>query len=121
MPVCSLPRQFEDPSELVRPRLVGQRLPKLQLLLQSQRTSWTKRTVIHCYGSIAREVEYVSGTAICYHGGFQPLPIRWVLISRSALQLCSSGAAVYRSRATPPSDSGLVCPTLAGRGDLPGS
>jgi hypothetical protein len=40
----------------------------------------TKLTVAHWYGAVARPVEYVSGTAIWYHGGFKPLPIRWVLI-----------------------------------------
>lgn len=63
-----------------RPRLVGKRLPKLQNRLRSKRTSWTKLTVTNWYGAVRRPVEYVSGMALWYHGGFTPLPIRWVLI-----------------------------------------
>src|SRR5260370_37663328 len=74
------PPRTRRPKRAGRPRLVGKRLPKLQQRLQSKRTSWTKLTVNHWYGAVARQVEYVSGTAIWYHGGFKPLPIRWVLI-----------------------------------------
>jgi hypothetical protein len=74
------PPPARRPKRAGRPRLVGKRWPKLQQRLQSKRTSWTKLTVNHWYGAVARQVEYVSGTAIWYHGGFKPLPIRWVLI-----------------------------------------
>jgi hypothetical protein len=95
------PPPVRRPKRAGRPRLVGQRLPKLQLLLQSKRTSWTKRTITHWYGSIAREVEYVSGTAIWYHGGFQPLPIRWVLI-RDPLSSFAPLALLCTDPAQPP-------------------
>jgi hypothetical protein len=36
--------------------------------------------VAHWYGQTARWVEIASATAIWYHGGLPPLPIRWVLI-----------------------------------------
>lgn len=68
------------PNRTGRPRLVGKRLPKLQKQLRSKRTLWTKLTVARWYGAIARPAEYVSGIALRYHGGFKPLPIRWVLI-----------------------------------------
>jgi hypothetical protein len=74
------PPPVPRPNRAGRPRIVGKRLPQLQQLLQSKTTSWTKLTVTHWYGTIARAVEYVSGTAIWYHGGFPPLSIRWVLI-----------------------------------------
>jgi hypothetical protein len=74
------PPPLRRPKRAGRPRLVGKRLPKLQKQLRSKRTLWTKLTVTHWYGAVARPVEYVSGTAIWYHGGFKPLPIRWVLI-----------------------------------------
>jgi hypothetical protein len=68
------------PKRAGRPRLVGKRLPPLQQRLHSKKTSWTKLTVRHWYGAVARPVEYVSGIALWYHGGFKPLLIRWVLI-----------------------------------------
>ena len=105
MPVYLLPRRFEDPTG--RPRIVGKRLPQLQQLLQSKRTSWTKLTVTHWYGAVARAVEYVSGTAIWYHGGFQPLPIRWVLI-RDPLSSFAPLALLCTDPLQPP-DSILHC------------
>jgi hypothetical protein len=63
-----------------RPRLVGARLPNLQQVLQHPRTRWKMASVANWYGQTARTVHLVSGAAIWYHGGFPPLPIRWVLI-----------------------------------------
>ncbi len=74
------PPPLRRPKRAGRPRLVGKRLPNLQKRLRSKRTLWTKLTVTHWYGAVARPVEYVSGIALWYHGGFKPLPIRWVLI-----------------------------------------
>ena len=74
------PPPARRPKRAGRPRLVGKRLPQLQKRLQSKKTLWSKLTVNHWYGAAARQVEYLSGTAIWYHGGFKPLPIRWVLI-----------------------------------------
>jgi hypothetical protein len=74
------PPPLRQPKRAGRPRLVGKRLPNLQKRLRSKRTLWTKMTVTHWYGTVARPVEYVSGIALWYHGGFKPLPIRWVLI-----------------------------------------
>jgi hypothetical protein len=63
-----------------RPRLKGARLPSLQRRLKNPRTQWTRLRVPQWYGQTARWVEIVSGTAVWYHGGLPPLPIRWVLI-----------------------------------------
>jgi hypothetical protein len=63
-----------------RPRLKGARLPNLQQRLKNPRTRWTRLRVSHWYGQTARWIEIVSDTAIWYHGGQPPLPIRWVLI-----------------------------------------
>jgi hypothetical protein len=63
-----------------RPRLVGARLPNLQQVLANSRTRWQTVAVANWYGQPSRTVQWVSATAIWYHGGFTPLPIRWVLI-----------------------------------------
>lgn len=68
------------PSKAGRPQLKGARLPSLQQHLKNPRTQWTRLRVPHWYGQTARFVEITSGTAIWYHGGLPPLPIRWVLI-----------------------------------------
>lgn len=64
---------------LGRPRLKGARLPTLQTLLQAPDTVWTAQRV-PWYDGQWRCLEIVSDTAVWYHTGKPPVPIRWVLI-----------------------------------------
>lgn len=68
------------PGKAGRPRLVGARLPNLEQVLANRRTRWKTVSVQNWYGQASRTVQLASATAIWYHGGFLPLPIRWVLI-----------------------------------------
>jgi len=61
-----------------RPRVVGQRLPSLEQVLQDSETVWQKLT-LDWYGEGERTLEICTGTALWYRYGFDPLPIRWVL------------------------------------------
>lgn len=61
-----------------RPRVVGQRLPALEHVLQDQETVWQKLT-LDWYGEGERTLEICSSTALWYRYGYDPLPIRWVL------------------------------------------
>jgi DDE superfamily endonuclease len=63
-----------------RPRLVGKRLPSLQQVLTNPRTNWQRLKLSNWYSDGPRLVEITSGTAVWYHGGLLPLPIRWVII-----------------------------------------
>jgi hypothetical protein len=63
-----------------RPRKKGERLSTLQQVLDDPKTVWQKRTVPDWYGEGPKEVEIVSDTAVWFHNGLPPLPIRWVLI-----------------------------------------
>ncbi len=63
-----------------RPRKKGKRLPTLEQVLKDTRTNWKKMLVPNWYGQGRREVEITSATAVWYHNGTPPLPIRWVLI-----------------------------------------
>jgi DDE superfamily endonuclease len=63
-----------------RPRLVGTRLPSLQQVLADPNTVWQRLKFTHWYSETNREVEVTSGTAVWYHGGLPPVPIRWVLV-----------------------------------------
>jgi hypothetical protein len=63
-----------------RPRIVGARQPSLAQWLGNGRTHWTKTRAGNWYGNTARTIEYCSGTAVWYHGGLPPVPIRWVLV-----------------------------------------
>jgi hypothetical protein len=61
-----------------RPRVVGQRLPSLEQVLQDPQTVWQNLT-LDWYGEGERTVEVCTGTALWYRSGSDPLPIRWVL------------------------------------------
>ena len=63
-----------------RPKMKGQRLPTLASLVNASDTCWQRVRLARWYGETQRDVELVSQTAIWYHPGKPPLPIRWVLI-----------------------------------------
>ena len=63
-----------------RPRLKGQRLPTLAAVAADPQTDWTPVTVAHWYGRGERAIEVASATAVWYHTGLPPVPLRWVLI-----------------------------------------
>jgi hypothetical protein len=68
------------PGQVGRPRLKGQRLPTLAAVAADPTTPWTPVTVAQWYGAGERTVEVVSATAVWYHAGLPPVPLRWVLI-----------------------------------------
>ena len=74
------PTPERKPGRSGRPRKKGKRLPTLEQVLEDPRTSWKKVVIPNWYGEGRREVEIVSSTAVWYHSGMPPLPIRWVLI-----------------------------------------
>jgi hypothetical protein len=63
-----------------RPRLVGKRLPSLLQVLANPRSKWQRLKLGHWYSDGPRMVEITSGTAVWYHGGLLPVPIRWVIV-----------------------------------------
>ena len=70
------PRQ---PGQNGRPRVKGNRLPTLKELLDFPGTCWAKASPAW-YDGTTRTVEVASQTALWYHSGKHPVPIRWVLI-----------------------------------------
>jgi DDE superfamily endonuclease len=71
------PRQ---PGQTGRPRIKGKRLPTLSRVLVQATTPWSTVTVRRWYSELERVVELASATAVWYHSGMPPLPIRWVLV-----------------------------------------
>lgn len=57
----------------------GKRLLSLAARLADPTTRWTRQH-IDWYGGQQRLIEYVTGTALWYTPGYDPLPIRWVLV-----------------------------------------
>jgi hypothetical protein len=74
------PSPPRKPRQNGRPRVKGQRLPTLAQVLANPATPWATATVRGWYGERERVVQLVSATAVWYHSGMPPLPIRWVLV-----------------------------------------
>jgi len=74
------PAPERKPGTKGRPRKKGARLPTLEQVAADPKTTWQTVTIPNWYGEGQRLVEIVSQTAIWFHGGQPPLPIRWVVI-----------------------------------------
>lgn len=72
------PPPARQPRQMGRPRLIGERLPQLDHVLDDPQTFW-QRAGVAWYGQGKQQIEWCSGTALWYRGGQAPLPIRWVL------------------------------------------
>ncbi len=73
------PAPSRQPGQSGRPRVKGQRLPTLKELLWCPDGDWTRASVAW-YDGTTRTVELMSQSAVWYHSGKPPVPIRWVLI-----------------------------------------
>jgi hypothetical protein len=62
-----------------RPRKKGQRLPTLAQVLKAPDTRWTTVSLAWYDGQV-RDMQITSASAIWFHVGKTPLPMRWVLI-----------------------------------------
>ena len=78
--VLYAPAPPRQPGQKGRPRHKGKRLTALSGIVADPATVWHAVTVTHWYGEPTRQVDIVSGTAVCYHGGSSVVPIRWVLM-----------------------------------------
>ena len=89
-PICVITRLRLDaalyepvrpaPGKRGRPRKKGQRLPTLEKVAEDKHTGWKRLVVQEWYGEKKRALELTSKTAIWYHTGQPPLPIRWVIV-----------------------------------------
>lgn len=70
------------PGQKGRKRLKGERLPSLSERLKKKTIRWSKVMVpwYGCAGFVERKVQIATGTAVWYHAGIAPVPVRWVLI-----------------------------------------
>jgi len=62
-----------------RPRKKGKRRPTLQAVLENPDTIW-ETVRVHWYDGRTRLMEITSQTAVWYHSGQPPVPLRWVLV-----------------------------------------
>lgn len=73
------PAPERDPHQVGRPPLKGKRLPTLEQKLR-QRKGWRLLKLQDWYGQGPRKVWILSESAVWYHTGLPPVPIRWVLL-----------------------------------------
>jgi DDE superfamily endonuclease len=74
------PAPVRRPGTNGRPRKKGKRRPTLRQVLERKATRWQCLLVSGWYGEGDRLIEVCSRTAVWYHTGLPPVPIRWVLI-----------------------------------------
>jgi hypothetical protein len=58
----------------------GRKLPKLAEVLSDPATPWTTILMSEWYGGQRCRLDIATGTAVWYHFGLPPVPIRWVLV-----------------------------------------
>jgi hypothetical protein len=63
-----------------RPPLKGRALPKLNAVLRNKKTVWRSIVVAQWYNAQQCKLLVATGTAVWYHSGMAPVPIRWVLV-----------------------------------------
>ena len=63
-----------------RPAKKGRKLRKLADILADPATVWTTIVMAAWYGGKRCRLEFTTGTAVWYHSGSPPVPIRWVLV-----------------------------------------
>jgi len=80
------PAPERAPGTVGRPRVAGDRLPNLDVVLADPKTAWSS-VAVRWYDGADRDLEIASGTAVWYHNGFEPLPIRWALVRDPAGRL----------------------------------
>ena len=76
------PAPLRRPGRVGRPRCKGDRLPTLQARLDDPNTPWQEFTVNAWYASGKRTLHIVSDTAVSYHAGLPPVPLRWLLVKQ---------------------------------------
>ena len=74
------PARKRNPGQRGRTPLKGRALPKLSVVLNNRKTIWTTVVVSQWYGDQQRTLRTATGTAVWYHSGIPPVPIRWVLV-----------------------------------------
>jgi DDE superfamily endonuclease len=74
------PAPVRRPGTNGRPRKKGKRRPTLRHVLNHKTTTWRRLSVPGWYGAGNRVIEVCRRTAVWYHTGLPPVPIRWVLI-----------------------------------------
>jgi len=74
------PAPKRQPKQRGRTPVKGKSLPKLSSVLKSKKTIWTEVVVSQWYNAQQRKLLVATGTAVWWHSGIPPVPIRWVQV-----------------------------------------
>ena len=74
------PAPPRTPGTTGRPRKKGARRPTLAQVLADPATVWHPVSITGWYGTPERRLEICSQTAVWFHSGRPPVPLRWVLV-----------------------------------------
>src|SRR5512144_448206 len=94
------PAPAPHPGQWGRPRKQGRRLPPLTQVVADPNTCWTGLTVPRWYSQPNRRLELTSGTAVWYHPGKPPVPIRWGVVRDPRSQFAPQAFLCTRRTAT---------------------
>ena len=68
------------PHTVGRPRVKGERLPALDVVLADPTTTWQRLTIPGWYGEGPRAVDLATGVGVWHRSVLLSLPVRWVLV-----------------------------------------
>ncbi len=95
------PAPPRKPKQMGRTRKKGKRLPTLQAVAADPKTAWTRQVMRYWYGEVKRTIEFTSQTAVWFHSGEPPLPIRWVIVRDPLGQFKTHALLCTDLKATP--------------------
>ena len=75
------PAPKRRPGQRGRTPLKGRALPKLSAVLKNKKTVWTSVVVSQWYNAQQRRLLVATGTALWYHAGIAPVPMRTLITS----------------------------------------
>ena len=114
------PAPERRPGQNGRPPKKGRRLPKLAELIEDKKASWTRLSTPYWYGDERCILEIVTGTAVWYHSGLPPAPIRWVLVRDPTGVRDTQAFLCTKSRCDADGNSWMVREPLVHRNNIPG-
>jgi hypothetical protein len=94
------PAPPRTPRQTGRPRLQGQRWPTFAHVRHDVTAWWRTVLVRGWYGPPERGVEITSATAVWYHSGMPPLPLRWVRVREPHGELAPKPCCARTGRGT---------------------
>ncbi len=102
------PPPAAPPGKRGRKAKKGVRQVKLAARVQDPATVW-ETVALRWYGTTTRTLQLASGTALWYTPGYDPLPLRWVLVRDPAQTFAPQAFFARRHRRPPRLSNGSCC------------